>query len=136
MVGAPHGRPEKTEIKPVLSPEHEQKFQHGIELFNKREFFDCHEVLEEVWKHQPEPERQLTQGIIQIAVAYYHALRGNSAGAIKLLARGIPRVKPFLPFASGLELKNFLDIVEEDFVSIRTGKDATELLIPSIDAGP
>ena len=116
----------------MLPSEDEEKFQLGIELFNKREFFDCHEVLEEVWKHQPEPERQLTQGIIQIAVAYYHALRGNSAGAIKLFARGITRVEPFLPSASALHLEAFLKDVNNDFAAVQNGKSPSELLIPTI----
>lgn len=116
----------------MLSPEYQEKFKHGIELFNQREFFDCHEVLEEVWKNQPEPERQLTQGIIQIAVAYYHSLRANTAGAIKLLSRGIPRLKPFLPGTGELALHEFLADVEADFDSLKNGDPIEDLRIPQI----
>lgn len=68
-------------------------FYRGIELFNGEEYFECHEVLEDVWREQVDPERQLTQGIIQIAVALYHARRDNFAGAEKLLMRGLARVR-------------------------------------------
>lgn len=118
----------------MTSDEHTENFNHGIELFNKREFYDCHEILEAVWKKQAEPERQLTQGIIQIAVAYYHALRGNKAGAIKLLTRGIPRVKPFLPGTAGLLLDQFLKDVESDLTSLLSSEDK-ELIIPAISIG-
>ncbi len=110
----------------------EALFWKGIELFNQREFFDCHEVLEDFWKEQPEPERQLTQGIIQIAVAYYHSLRGNRIGAKKLLIRGIPRVKIFLPEFKGLCLKEFIADVENDLQSLSDDDHDAVLLIPII----
>ncbi|HEY9789665.1 MAG TPA: DUF309 domain-containing protein [Candidatus Obscuribacterales bacterium] len=70
-------------------------FRRGIDLFNKGEFFECHEVLEELWKNQPEPERQFTQGLIQVAVALHHLRAGNRTGARKLLTRGIARLRKF-----------------------------------------
>lgn len=117
----------------MLSENEQLKFKEGIELFNKQEFFDCHEILEEVWNKQAEPERQLTQGIIQIAVAYYHALRGNTPGAIKLLRRGIPRVKPFLPESAALQLSHFLNLVEQDLASLENWTaNSQSLNIPKI----
>jgi hypothetical protein len=71
------------------------RFRKGIEQFNDREFFECHEVLEALWNDQSEPEKQLTQGILQIAVGYYHYLRGNYEGTRRLFRRGLPRVKLF-----------------------------------------
>jgi len=107
-------------------------FWEGVELFNEREFFDCHEVLEAYWKQQCEPDKQLTQGLIQIAVAYYHVCRGNRAGALKLLDRGIPRVERFLPSHAGLILDAFLAAVREDREKIEQGADNSTLIIPKI----
>jgi hypothetical protein len=80
-------------------------FWHGIDLFNEREFFECHEVLEDVWREQTDPERTLTQGIIQIAVGLYHAGRDNFVGAEKLLIRGIERVEKSLGLDVLLDVK-------------------------------
>lgn len=109
------------------------RFLAGVELFNRREFFDCHEVLEDLWNEQEEPERQLTQGIIQIAVAYYHSLKGNQSGALKLLSRGVPRLKPFLPEFKKLLLGRFVSEVEQDLACITTASENPELLIPKIE---
>lgn len=114
---------------PVLN----SRMLEGVALFNKREFFECHEILEDLWKAQVEPEKQLTQGIIQIAVAYYHALRDNRVGALKLLKRGIPRVKPFLPEHKNLQLKPFIESVEQDMERIEAGRPASELILPNIE---
>ena len=54
--------------------------------------FRAHEVLEASWKAAPEAERQLWQGLAQIAVGLTHAQRGNSRGAVALLRRGAGRV--------------------------------------------
>jgi len=54
--------------------------------------FHAHEVLEATWKAAPEAERDLWQGLAQLAVGLTHALRGNRAGAATLLRRGADRI--------------------------------------------
>ena len=66
----------------------EAGFRHGIKLFNAGDFFEAHEVLEDVWRAAPLPEKRFLQGLIQIAVAFVHYQRGNLVGAKSLSARG------------------------------------------------
>jgi predicted metal-dependent hydrolase len=63
-------------------------FHRGIALFNRGEFYEAHEVLEDVWRVAPAPEKLFLQGLIQLSVALYHYSQGNAAGAKSLLARG------------------------------------------------
>jgi hypothetical protein len=58
--------------------------------------FHAHEVLEAGWKAAPEPERDLWQGLAQLAVGLTHALRGNNAGAATLLRRGADRIAGYV----------------------------------------
>jgi uncharacterized protein len=55
--------------------------------------FHAHEVLEASWKSGPPDERDLWQGLAQIAVGLTHAHRGNATGAVALLTRGARRVR-------------------------------------------
>jgi uncharacterized protein len=55
--------------------------------------FHAHEVLEAAWKTGPAAERDLWQGLAQIAVGLTHAHRGNARGAVTLLRRGARRVR-------------------------------------------
>jgi uncharacterized protein len=55
--------------------------------------FHAHEVLEAAWKSGPAGERDLWQGLAQIAVGLTHARRGNARGAVALLRRGAERVR-------------------------------------------
>ena len=57
--------------------------------------FHAHEVLEASWKADPGPERDLWQGLAQLAVGLTHAQRGNARGAVALLRRGAKRARPF-----------------------------------------
>jgi len=59
--------------------------------------FHAHEVLEAAWKTGPQEERDLWQGLAQIAVGLTHARRGNARGAVALLRRGAQRVRTYRP---------------------------------------
>lgn len=75
----------------------------GIYLFNNREFYACHEVIEHEWHAERRPIRRLYQGILQIGVGFHHALSGNHQGALLLLQDGIDKTSDFLPFCQGIE---------------------------------
>jgi len=57
--------------------------------------FHAHEVLEGTWKAAPADERDLWQGLAQLAVGLTHRARGNAVGAARLLRRGADRVEPY-----------------------------------------
>ena len=74
---------------PGASPEIPALLKQGLDLFDAGMYFEAHEVLEEFWRDQPEPDRHLTQAIIQIAVGAYHLQRHNYTGAGKLFQRAL-----------------------------------------------
>jgi uncharacterized protein len=57
--------------------------------------FHAHEALEAAWKSAPPDERDLWQGLAQLAVGLTHARRGNARGAVTLLRRGAGRVRAY-----------------------------------------
>ena len=57
--------------------------------------FHAHEVLEGTWKAAPDAERDLWQGLAQLAVGLTHRARGNPAGAQTLLQRGAAHIEPY-----------------------------------------
>ena len=91
----------------------EAGFQRGLELFNRGEFFDAHEVLEDVWRAAPAAEKRFLQGLIQVAVGLHHYSRGNLAGARSLLARANRNLSAYSPRHGGIELAKLRAQVEE-----------------------
>jgi hypothetical protein len=57
--------------------------------------FTAHEVLEAVWKATTGPQRDMWQGLAQLAVAVTHDLRGNEAGAATLRQRAADHLRPY-----------------------------------------
>jgi predicted metal-dependent hydrolase len=55
--------------------------------FNRADFFEAHEVWEDAWREAFPPEKQVLQGLIQVAVALHHHSTGNIAGTRSLLPR-------------------------------------------------
>lgn len=59
----------------------EDQYLEYFELFNERNFYDCHEVLEELWLDYEGPARRYYQGLIHLASAYLLLMRGNMRGS-------------------------------------------------------
>lgn len=74
----------------------------GVQLFNRGEYWECHEVLETLWRAEERPIRNLYQGILQIGVAFHHLRALNYEGTLKCLRRGLPRLRTFPGSCQGL----------------------------------
>jgi uncharacterized protein len=80
----------------------------GIEEFNRGEFFECHEYLEEAWMQESGRIRYLYQGILQVGVGFYHLQNGNWRGATGLLRNGTTRLKEFEPAILGVDVAKLI----------------------------
>ncbi|HEY5629493.1 MAG TPA: DUF309 domain-containing protein [Candidatus Limnocylindrales bacterium] len=60
--------------------------EEGLAAYGRGDFFLAHELLEPAWMGASDPgERDLYQGIIKLAAAFVHDVRGNPAGVLKNL---------------------------------------------------
>lgn len=63
-----------------------------VQFHATRDYFECHEILEEHWKSRPDdPLAHAWVGLLQVAVALYHERRGNLEGARKMLTAALER---------------------------------------------
>ena len=77
-------------------------------MFNSRRFFECHDVIEEIWMEWRGRDRTFFQGIIHIAVALYHLDNENFRGSRSQFLKGIAKLERFQPSYYGIELETFL----------------------------
>ena len=75
----------------------------GIHLFNHRQYFECHEVWEELWTPERGPRRLFLQALIHFAVALHHRERGNVTGAVRQLGKGLHKLAAYLPSCEGID---------------------------------
>lgn len=91
--------------------------------------FHAHEVLEASWKAAPDEERELWQGLAQLAVGLTHVLRGNPAGATTLLQRARRRVSLYAddpPY--GIDAAGLVAWCDE----VLAGLDAADPRVPTL----
>ena len=91
-----------------VAPAIRHALRKGVLLFNHHLFFEVHEVLEARWIKEAGEERRFLQGLIQIAVAFYHLKNHNLRGALSLLQDGAEKIIPHQPAFLGIELHDFL----------------------------
>jgi hypothetical protein len=78
-------------LRPLPLETRRTAFEHALEAYAGDDFFEAHELLEPAWMGTADlQERALHQGLIKVAAAYVHAVRGNPAGITRNLqgARG------------------------------------------------
>ena len=66
------------------------ELERGLELIDGGEYFEAHEVLEDLWRPPPAEERDFYQGLVHVAVARHHAGRGNRPGFEREASRRRP----------------------------------------------
>lgn len=84
------------------------KLLEGIGQFNRGDYYECHETLEEIWMHEQGKIRDLYKGILQIGVGIYHAKRSNLKGAMRLVSSGMELLSPFAPECMGVDVTHLL----------------------------
>ena len=72
----------------MTTPDYDPRYLLGIVHFNAGDYFEAHEVWEDLWHDTAGPDRRFFQGLIQAAVAVYHAGNGNARGARRLFHSG------------------------------------------------
>jgi hypothetical protein len=68
------------------------RLEPGRAAFNRGAFFEAHELWEDVWRVLTGAERELTQGLIQIAAGLHHLQQGRPRPAARLLGRGLAKL--------------------------------------------
>lgn len=120
----------------MKSGKQRETFKRGIADFNSRKFFEAHEIWEEIWLDEPEPEKTFLQGLIQLAAAFHHYQRGNKAGAESLLASGIVKLTRYPKNHRGLALDELRDTAKQWARMLGAGKDPGAGKLPRIRQNP
>ena len=89
----------------------EEGLPEAVELFNAGRYFEAHEVLERLWLAADALDRELYQGVLQVAVGLHHEEQGNRKGAASMLAKAVARLTPLAPSHMAVDVARLLDDV-------------------------
>ena len=96
----------------TVRPTFDESLHSGIELFNRREFYEAHEAWEAGWIDELSDDRLLLQGLIQVAAGLYKLQCAAPSGTVKLLDAGLAKLRPFVGNSRGVDLETLLLEVE------------------------
>ncbi len=112
----------------------------AISLFNRRYYWETHEVLENMWLEESGKTKIFYQGLIQAAASFYHVLNANPKGVIRLAEEASQKLRTFLPAYEGIPLTGLVSALEvltsqakEILGSFRSGFDYD--LLPTLSLG-
>lgn len=108
------------------------------EYHAKRDYFECHEIMEEYWKEKKEAAYEgCWLVLIRIAVMQYHARRGNGAGARKLLAKAAEEIEPKRMDELGLDGRRLQRMLERRRSAWHSDGDVVydDFNLPIVDDG-
>ena len=115
----------------------EAELRRGVALFNAGLYFECHELLEGVWRATPGPERAFYHGIVQAAAAFYHYEKRNLHGARTLLTKGLQKLEGFPDHYRGVNLGAFRRMLRPWLEQFNAGvsNEPDALPVISLDTG-
>lgn len=68
----------------------EEFVRYLVHFHGDRDYFECHEILEEYWKEvDARNKNSILVGWIQLAVCQYHHRRGNYPGALRMMQKAL-----------------------------------------------
>ena len=89
----------------------ERAIEHGRSLFNDERYWECHEVLEGVWKHSSGNEKELLQGIILTCAGFVHAQKDESDICFSVLNRSLAKLQNANGVYYGIDIDRFKQTV-------------------------
>lgn len=101
-------------VEQFLGQELDAHYLAFFDCFNKGQYFEAHEVLEEIWLPQREMANgRFFKGLIQLSGAFVHLQKGRlrPAGALLELARA--NLERYSPWHERLDVKGVLGLISE-----------------------
>ena len=102
--------------RPLPAAERAAALAEGLAAYDRGDFFEAHELLEPAWMGTADAaERDLLQGLIKLAAAFVHDVRGNPLGLAKNLTGACERLaaaRDAQANADGVELAALVEAIE------------------------
>ena len=108
----------------------DSRFARGMNLFNSCQWYKSHDVFEEIWHETGGSDRQLLQGILQVAVAQVHLENSNINGATILYGEALGRLKRYQSANFGLDIVGLCKCITKRLELLQIGNDISDCTLP------
>ena len=111
-------------------------YSEGKKEFQDGNFYDAHEIWEDLWSDYYLKDRKFIQGLIQLSVSFVHLKNGNMVGAKNLLKKSKAK---FLDYEGdhrsiNIEmLKIEMNKIQKEYQSLDRPEDFNWSLVPKLE---
>jgi uncharacterized protein len=93
--------------------EKEEALKKAKQYFNDEKYWECHEVLESVWKKTHEGEKDLVQGVILVAAALVHFQKNENDICLSIMQRAMEKLSSSSGVYHDIDMDQFRKTTEE-----------------------
>jgi predicted metal-dependent hydrolase len=116
--------------KPDQDDSGETSFEKGRQHFDRGEYFEAHEVWEDLWNEASGSRHAFLQGVIQVAVALHHAGNRNWAGTRKLFASALGYLEKGRTESQPVDVERLRDRVLDFVIALQKRESGEEVALP------
>mgnify|MGYP001293911496 CR=1 FL=1 len=87
-------------------------YQEGLKKYKESDYFEAHELWEDLWSDFYLEDRKFIQGLIQLSVSFVHLERGNINGARSLLNKSKGKFIEFSGIHRKINVQKLLSQIE------------------------
>ena len=122
--------------RPIPAGARRAAFESAVAAYERGDYFEAHELLEPAWRGTDDiAERELYQGLIKLAAAFVHGVRGNPRGIAKNLEGARARLGAALAAGAatgGIDLGALLADVDERLARLAADPDDRTIAAPDL----
>jgi len=123
--------------RPIPAADRRRAFEQGVAAYDRGDFFEAHELLEPAWMGTADiPERDLLQGLIKLAAAFVHGVRGNPMGIARNLTGARERLDAAIgspaAAASGIDVPALVAAIDNRLERLARNPDDATVDAPAL----
>jgi hypothetical protein len=123
--------------RPLPDAQRRAAFEAAVAAYERGDFFEAHELLEPAWMGSADlAERDLDQGLIKLAAAFVHGVRGNPRGIERNLLGARDRLAAAIgtpaEASSGLDVVALVASVDARLAQLATSPDDASIEPPAL----
>jgi predicted metal-dependent hydrolase len=123
--------------RPLPAEARRRAFEAATEAYERGDFFEAHELLEPAWMGSDDlAERDLDQGLIKLAAAFVHGVRGNPRGIERNLEGARERLVAAIgspaETASGLDVSALVAAIDDRLARLAVDPTDSSIDPPSL----
>tara|TARA_B100001758_G_scaffold113171_1_gene96914 strand:- start:6472 stop:6840 length:369 start_codon:yes stop_codon:yes gene_type:complete len=111
-------------------------YNEGKKEFQNGNYFDAHEIWEDLWSDYYLKDRKFIQGLIQLSVSFVHLKNGNMIGAKNLLKKSKEKFLDYEKEHRSINIEMLraeMDIVQKEYQSLNKPENFNWSLVPKLE---